>query len=265
MTVKHVLSACVLLSEQLQASSCNLLQAAAEAEVVKTQVEAERIDPLVWHALFEKALGMASSIDVEPTFPRVERQQNRPNAPAANAFDYWRVNMYLPFVDHLLTELQQRLLQRNERYVIQYILPNRIGDLSYQRAEEIFTAAQEDLAVNKETFVRECQRWKTRCEHTQLPLSLESVLIDLPDDLYPNVARRFHLLLAMAVPTASSERSFSSMRRLKTYLRSTMTSKRMSGLGLLNVHKDRELNAATVIDMFAQRKNRRLALLFNDN
>ena len=38
----------------------------------------------------------------------------------------------------------------------------------------------------------------------------------------------------------------------------------MSGLGLMNVHRDRELNAARVVDLFAQKRKRRLALIFHD-
>ncbi|KAH3819126.1 hypothetical protein DPMN_120859 [Dreissena polymorpha] len=43
-----------------------------------------------------------------------------------------------------------------------------------------------------ETFHRECQRWKFRCEQTQIPsaLSLETMLLALPEDMYPNVAER---------------------------------------------------------------------------
>ncbi|KAH3735944.1 hypothetical protein DPMN_042505 [Dreissena polymorpha] len=98
---------------------------------------------------------MASSVDYEPTFPRAGRKQDRPNAPVATAFDYWRVKMYLPFADHLLAELQQRLSQGNERYAMQYLLPDRVQDLNDQRKNAIFSAAQADLEVNMETFHRE--------------------------------------------------------------------------------------------------------------
>ena len=63
------------------------------------------------------------------------------------------VNMYLPFADHLLAELQQRLLQGNERYAIQYLLPDRVQDLNDQRTNAIFSAAQADLEVNMENFI----------------------------------------------------------------------------------------------------------------
>ncbi|KAH3693648.1 hypothetical protein DPMN_081087 [Dreissena polymorpha] len=81
-----------------------------------------------------------------------------------------------------------------------------------------------------EKFHRECQRWKFRCEQTQIPSTptLEIMLLSLPEDLYPNVAMCFYLLLAMPVSAASAERLFRALRRLKTYLRSTMTTERMS-------------------------------------
>ena len=38
--------------------------------------------------------------------------------------------------------------------------------------------------------------------------------------------------------TATGERSFSAMRQIKTYLRSSMTQQRLNSVMLLNVHKD---------------------------
>ncbi|KAH3847847.1 hypothetical protein DPMN_090181 [Dreissena polymorpha] len=39
------------------------------------------------------------------------------------------------------------------------------------------------------------------------------------------------------VSTATADRSFCSITRVKTYLRSTMGMERMSGLALLNIHR----------------------------
>jgi hypothetical protein len=101
--IEHVLSGSVQLSKLLQSTTCDLVQAATEAEVIKTQVTAERNDPLVWDALYEKAVSMADSVDVQPSLPRGGRQKNRSNAPAQTPSEYWRINMYLPFVDHLVS------------------------------------------------------------------------------------------------------------------------------------------------------------------
>ena len=47
-----------------------------------------------------------------------------------------------------------------------------------------------------------------------------------------------NLLLINPATSCSPERSFSTARRLKSWLRSTMTSQRFNGLALLNVHKE---------------------------
>ena len=47
------------------------------------------------------------------------------------------------------------------------------------------------------------------------------------------------IFLTVPITTASAERSFSATRRLKTYLRSTMSQCRFNNLLLLHVHKDR--------------------------
>ena len=43
----------------------------------------------------------------------------------------------------------------------------------------------------------------------------------------------------MSATNAGSERSFSAVRRIKSYLRSTMSQQRLNHLMLLHVHKDR--------------------------
>lgn len=47
------------------------------------------------------------------------------------------------------------------------------------------------------------------------------------------------LVLVMPATNATSERTFSALRRIKTYLRSTMSQTRLNHLTLLHIHKDR--------------------------
>ena len=44
--------------------------------------------------------------------------------------------------------------------------------------------------------------------------------------------------MIMPATNSTSERSFSAMRRVKSYLRSTMTQEKMYNLMILNVHKE---------------------------
>ena len=70
------------------------------------------------------------------------------------------------------------------------------------------------------------------------------------------------VLASMPVSTATAERLFSVMRRVKTYLGNTMTTDRLSGLGLLNVYREKELTSESVLDKFTRKKNSKLALIF---
>ena len=71
--------------------------------------------------------------------------------------------------------------------------------------------------------------------------------------------------IAMTLPasTASSERSFSCLNRVKTYTRSTMLNERLSSISVLSIEKDRikNIDLNNVVDTFAKNHNRRVLLL----
>ena len=50
-------------------------------------------------------------------------------------------------------------------------------------------------------------------------------------------------LATIPVSTATPERTFSNLRRLKTYLRNTTSENRLNGLALMNIHHDIEIDA----------------------
>lgn len=56
-------------------------------------------------------------------------------------------------------------------------------------------------------------------------------------DLMSQVSKLVKLLVVMPATNAASERSFSAVRRIKTYLRSTMSQQRLNHLMLLHIHR----------------------------
>ena len=64
----------------------------------------------------------------------------------------------------------------------------------------------------------------------------------------------------MPTTNAVSERSFSALKRVKTYLRSTTGDSRLNNLTMLHVHKDRT-DALTLVDVandfFGEKENRK--------
>jgi len=78
-------------------------------------------------------------------------------------------------------------------------------------------------------------------------------------DLYPSIYAILSILVTIPSSSATAERSFSAMKRIKNYLRSTMGDDRLSSLALLHVHSEIEIDVELVIELFASLRNRKLA------
>lgn len=70
------------------------------------------------------------------------------------------------------------------------------------------------------------------------------------------------LLLVMPATNAESERNFSVLRRVKTWLRSTMTQERLNNLMTVHVHKDKTdlMDMKRIAELFVSRNDRRIAM-----
>ena len=74
------------------------------------------------------------------------------------------------------------------------------------------------------------------------------------------VDKLLKLYLTFPVTTSTAERSFSSLRHVKTYLRNTMTSSRLNNLFLLYIHRDMtdSLDLYNLAKGFASENKRRM-------
>lgn len=86
-------------------------------------------------------------------------------------------------------------------------------------------------------------------------------LIKDSEMFYPSIKTALAILLAQPCTTCTIERSFSTLRRVKTWLRSTMSENRLSGLCMLSVHRMRIAEAknkleAEVLRRFCQNPRR---------
>ena len=77
----------------------------------------------------------------------------------------------------------------------------------------------------------------------------------------PELHALLKLYMTIPVTTSTAERTFSTMRRIKTYLRSTMTQERLNHSFMLNAHKPRvaELDLKHIAKLFISANDRRCA------
>ena len=68
--------------------------------------------------------------------------------------------------------------------------------------------------------------------------------------IFPQTCRFLQLLLVTPATSAMAERSFSCLRHVKTYLRTTMKQDRLNHLMTIYIHKDRVIDIEEAMDVF---------------
>ena len=82
-------------------------------------------------------------------------------------------------------------------------------------------------------------------------------------ELFPQVSKLFRLLLTMPATSATSERSFSSLHNIKTYLCTTMKQERLNHLMMVCIHKNRKIDFKEAMKEFVHVKGNRLIIFEN--
>ena len=84
-------------------------------------------------------------------------------------------------------------------------------------------------------------------------------------DSFPNKCIAYRILLTLPVTIASTERSFSKLKLIKSYLKSTMFQERLSGLAILLIENKmlEELEYKNLISQFASQNARKIYFKWN--
>ncbi|XP_075499871.1 uncharacterized protein LOC142538436 [Primulina tabacum] len=80
------------------------------------------------------------------------------------------------------------------------------------------------------------------------------------DECFPNAHIAYKILLIVSVTVASTERSFSKLKLIKTFLRSTMSQERLNELAMLSIEKEitEQLDYTDLISIFSSKTVRRI-------
>ena len=100
--------------------------------------------------------------------------------------------------------------------------------------------------------------WKTNAS-VRLPTTIAETLKIADKVAFRNIYICLNILGVIPVTSCECERSMSAMRRLKTWLRSTMNQERFNALALMHINNDLPLNNEEVVNDFARTNKTRLA------
>lgn len=268
----QVLAITFPLSQTLQKASHDLVSATSDIKAILGVVEAMRNDVVTsFITVWALAQQLAQSVDVALAMPRIigrGKQVHRSNVQCVTAEEYYRTNLYIPFLDHIITQMTLRFSAQFEVIrQLSSLVPGFCGFSTTrpcQLSDISETVSFYSSLIDPDRVEHELQTWNVkwfgntfsstetdRIHADNLPATALDALEQCNQHFYPNIHRLLTILATLPVTTASAERSFSTLRRLKTYLRSTMSSERLTSIALLNIHPDIPCPVEEVINRFA--------------
>lgn len=243
------------LSKALQAKVISAAEGQQTADMVVQTLQKLR-DDQQYDLFWMKMIKMSESLEVENAqVPRKRKLPKRYDDGLAEAeFHndpklYYRQH-YFEAIDLAINCIQGRFQQPGYQIysnLEQLLLKASQGQDYASEFEHTCSFYKDDfqldmLRAQLQIFTNECQRQQ---KETGIPFTTVfdikeffCTLTDSQKSLLSEVCKVVKLILIMPATNATSERSFSALRRVKSYLRSTMSQQRLNNLLILHVHKD---------------------------
>lgn len=210
-------------------------------------------------SIFEDIETDCRKLDIDINIPRLaKRQQHRVNVDLKDLTPkhYFQIAIYNPYMDSIIVSLSSRFEKSKD-------VPFKSGILhphfmkKEQKEHFIKVIKSLEKYYNMDNLEAEARLWfdlwsKKECsEQTTLHEILQETTF------FPSVKKLLVIYQTIPPTTCTVERSFSTLRRVKTWLRSTMGENRLSSLCLLSVHRLRAKSPGfeeKVIDRFGKKK-----------
>lgn len=90
-------------------------------------------------------------------------------------------------------------------------------------------------------------------------INYNTIKQNISKSVFPNLYKLLQVAITIPISSATCERSFSAMRKVKTWLRTSMLQEKFNNSSILYIEKDININIEKVIDIFAN-KNRFIVL-----
>ncbi len=269
-----VFSASEQLSKTLQGKETNVQDGIEAAKATATFYKKQQ-NPAAFDEFYKEAVEEAKDLTDPPVLPRYRKKPKKlADGTQPRRFtdvkDYYR-EQYMDVMKTLEEEILRRFQQKDLKIVteLESILLNSSNgnvpeiskdvqdmyakDLDFSRLNTQLNMLQ-DLVKNTPLDGRPVKRVtkiQTICQVFNAAPYAKS--------LYSEVDALLKIFLTIPVTTATAERTFSVLRRLKTYLRSTMTQKRLNHILLLHIYKDHtdDINLREIAQSFIMAKQSR--------
>lgn len=209
------------LSKHLQTKNIDLIDAIENADSVRCIIESIRKNAeSEFKSIFDEVKTKCDALNIEISLPRrTNVQKNRCNVQETSPEDYYRISLFIPFVDSFINELNERFLSHKTMLKnFTCLLPSSNGKFEEDNIKQLIEMYQDDLDCGKLAAIGEIKTWQQKIVQSQVfPKNALDALKKCNEMIFPSTFKLLQILATLPVTTTNSERSFSTLKRLKTY------------------------------------------------
>ena len=200
----------------------------------------------------------------------------RNNVPVTTPSEYYKRAISIPMLDHLeseinshFTELQSTAAKGMSIVPVTLCVATTAASVKEldKNIGQLVTNYMADLEDDRDLVKEEIHQWKIDWQDVakkDRPNTAASALKACEKRHFPNVKRLLRIWCTLPLTLTECKRTFSCMRRLKSYLRSTMnTEEHFNGLALLATHRSKDINLINVRRRFINMHKRCKELLYD--
>ena len=269
---QNILDHTLALTVQLQQKKIDITKSIKQIIVLKDQLARLRSSVDEYHNLYyDKALELAKKVKLEdsPAIPRIcNVQTNRDNYPATTPRDYYKLKITIPLLDHVIEEIESHFpSEMCDLYIGFYVIPHNFlqcKGVNWKTEFMKFMSAYKEDIPNFRTIHAELDLWEINWKNGLENVECDSVadtIQNCNELAFPNIYVALKILATVPVTTCECERSISALRRMKTWLRTTMSNERLNGLAMMHINNDIKVNVEEVMNTFARQNPTRMQFL----
>ncbi|KAH8039542.1 hypothetical protein HPB51_007444 [Rhipicephalus microplus] len=184
----------------------------------------------------------------------------RSNVPTATPEEYYRRNVYLPLLADFENQLRDRFDAHKKVMVgLNMLLPKFCASPSLSDIDDAVQFYLDDIPSDN-VIEAEFTLWVNKCcqiEKKNCPACALQALEMCNCDFFPNIHSLLSILATLLMSTAIPERTFFTLRRLKSYLQNHMNNDRLTGLALLSIHRELQLTPEQFLREFRKLPRRK--------
>ena len=273
-----VLGCTKALSDILQKPDLDLASASALILSTKSTLQGFRSQE-TWDHTYQYVLQVAAHLNISPNLPHSRQRRppkslknyvisestgSRQDISACSIEDGFKVSLFYPVLDTFISQIDQRFSNFNLDIMrsVQACSPQSDNFLHTNTLKPLielygfqYNRIEIEATLAKSIISQQGEELTSIADVIKCIISLKSGM--------PNIVNLLIIAATIAVSSATCERSFSSMKRIKTYLRSTMGQQRLQDVSILSIEDSlsKELSLDDFISNFCSvDKNHRIML-----